>query len=162
MTWSITIWIYFLLNHPPIYIITYLLTYYPPTHPPTFYLPTYLLMSQPYFDKNVRMRLTLPKWELGSPPRLPKLQSLIAGVKTLWIKAFFISLESYRIVDVENGLIWTIWTFSTQVMAKRKARSQINNLTPDHQKSRIDPTPRRAGEVQHAVEKLLTRATSLL
>jgi len=29
---------------------------------------------------------------------------LIARVKTPCIMAFFISLESYRIVDVENGL----------------------------------------------------------
>ncbi len=28
------------------------------------------------------MRLTLPKWELGSPPRLSKVQSSIAGIKT--------------------------------------------------------------------------------
>jgi hypothetical protein len=50
------------------------------------------------------MRLTLPKWELGSPLGLPKLQSLIAGVKTPRIGALFITLESYRSVDVENGL----------------------------------------------------------
>ncbi len=30
-------------------------------------------LSQPYFEKSVRMRLTLQKWELGSPPGLPKL-----------------------------------------------------------------------------------------
>jgi len=40
------------------------------------------LLSQPYFEKSVRMRLTLPKWELGSPSGLPKLQSSITGVKT--------------------------------------------------------------------------------
>jgi hypothetical protein len=31
--------------------------------------------------ESVRMKLTLPKWELGSPLGLPKLQSSIAGVK---------------------------------------------------------------------------------
>jgi hypothetical protein len=61
-------------------------------------------VSQPYFEKSVRVRLTLPKWELGSPPGLSKLQSSIAGVKTSRIGVFFISLESYQIVDVENGL----------------------------------------------------------
>jgi len=71
------------------------------------------------------MKLTLPK--LG----LPKFQSLITGVKTPRIQVFFISLESYESVDVENGLAWAIWTSTTQVMAKRKARSQTNNLTPD-------------------------------
>jgi hypothetical protein len=61
-------------------------------------------MSQPHFEKSVRMRLTLPKRALGSPPRLTKLQSLIARVKTPCTLAFFISLESYQNVDVENGL----------------------------------------------------------
>jgi hypothetical protein len=61
-------------------------------------------MSQPYFEKSVRMRLTFPKWELGNPPGLPKLQSVIIGVKTPLIGAFFISLENYQSVDVENGL----------------------------------------------------------
>jgi hypothetical protein len=45
------------------------------------------------------MRLTLPKWGLGSPSGLPKLQSSIAGVKTPHIGAFFISLalnENYN------------------------------------------------------------------
>jgi hypothetical protein len=45
---------------------------------------------------------------------------------------FFISLENYQSVDVKNGLAWTIWTFATQVMAKRRAGSQTSNLTPDH------------------------------
>jgi hypothetical protein len=52
-------------------------------------------LSQPHFEESVRMRLTLPKWELGCPPRLPKLQSSIVGVKTPHIMAFFISLEIY-------------------------------------------------------------------
>jgi len=66
------------------------------------------------------MRLTVPKWGLGSPPGLPKLQSSIAGVKTPLIGAFFISLEIYQSVDVENGLASGIWTFVAQVMAKRR------------------------------------------
>jgi len=59
-----------------------------------------------------------PKWELGSPLRLPKLQSSIAKVKTLRIGVIFISLESYRSVDVENGFTWVIWTFAAHIMAK--------------------------------------------
>ncbi len=78
------------------------------------------------------MKLTLPKWGLGSPSKLPKFQSSIAEVKTPCIGVFFISLESYQSVDVENGLVWAIWTFAAHVMAKRKATSQTNNLTPDH------------------------------
>ncbi len=50
------------------------------------------------------MTLKLPKWGLGSPLGLPKFQSSIAGVKTLCIDVFFISLENYQSVDVENGL----------------------------------------------------------
>jgi hypothetical protein len=78
------------------------------------------------------MKLTLPKWGLGSPPGLPKLQSSIVGVKTPCIRVFFISLENYHSVDVENGLAWAIWTHAAQVMAKRKAGSQIVSSTPDH------------------------------
>jgi len=48
------------------------------------------------------------------------------------IGVFFISLESYRSVDVENELAWAIWTFVTQVMTKRRAMIQIGNLTPGH------------------------------
>jgi hypothetical protein len=54
--------------------------------------------------ESVRMKLTLPKWGLGNPSGLPKLQSSIAGVKTLRIGVFFISLESYQSLNVENGL----------------------------------------------------------
>jgi hypothetical protein len=75
---------------------------------------------------------------------------------------FLISLESYGGLDIENGLAWAIWTFAAQVMAKRKAGSQTGSLIPDHQKSRIDPMPMRAGGMWHTVGKLLTRATSLL
>jgi hypothetical protein len=78
------------------------------------------------------MKFTLPKLGLGSPPRLPKFQSSIAGVKTPRIWVIFISLESYQSVDVENGLAWAIWTFAPQVMAKRRAGSLTGNLIPDH------------------------------
>jgi hypothetical protein len=50
------------------------------------------------------MKLTLPKLGLGSPPRLPKLQSSITGAKTPCIKVFFTSLKSYQSLNVENGL----------------------------------------------------------
>jgi len=55
-----------------------------------------------------------------------------------------------------------IWTSETQVMAKRRAGSQIANLTPDHKKSGIEPIYLAAGGVPHIVGKLLTRATTLL
>jgi hypothetical protein len=50
------------------------------------------------------MTFTLPKWGLGSPPGLLKLQSSIARFKTPCLEAFFMTLESYSSVDVENGL----------------------------------------------------------
>ncbi len=89
-------------------------------------------MSQPHFWKNVRMTFTLPKWRLGSLPGLPKLQSLITGVKTPRIEVLFVSLESYRGVDVENGLTSTIWTSIAQVMVKRRVGNQTISLTPNH------------------------------
>ncbi len=59
------------------------------------------------------MKLTLPKLGLGNPQGLPKLQSSIAEVKTPRIGVFFISLESYQSLDVENGFAWAIWTSAT-------------------------------------------------
>jgi hypothetical protein len=47
-------------------------------------------------------------------------------------------------------------------MDKRKVESQINNLTPDHSNSGIDPIPLRLGNVRHTVGKLSTRTTTLL
>jgi len=41
------------------------------------------------------MTLTLPKWGLGRPPGLSKLQSSIAKVKTPRLEMFFMSWESY-------------------------------------------------------------------
>jgi hypothetical protein len=47
-------------------------------------------------------------------------------------------------------------------MVERKTGSQTGNLTPDHKKSGIDPTPVCEDEVRHTVGKLLRRAKSLL
>jgi hypothetical protein len=47
-------------------------------------------------------------------------------------------------------------------MAKRRAGSQIASLTPDQKKSGIDPIYLDADNVRYTVEKLLTRATTLL
>jgi hypothetical protein len=73
-----------------------------------------------------------PKMGTWSPSQLLKLQSSIARVKTPCIGMFFISLESYQSVDIENGLVCGIWTSIAHVMAKRKAKSQIGNLIPNH------------------------------
>ncbi len=55
-----------------------------------------------------------------------------------------------------------IWTSETEFMAKRKAGSQIANLTPDQKKSGIDPIYLATYNVQHTVEKLSKKATTLL
>ncbi len=77
-----------------------------------------------------------PKWapDFGNwnPNGLLNFQRVIAGVKTHWIEASFISLESSWNVDVWNELAWPIWTPKTQVMVKIKVGNQIDNLTPDH------------------------------
>jgi hypothetical protein len=78
------------------------------------------------------MKLTIPKLGLGSPLGFPKLQSSIPRVKTPCIGVFFISLESYLIVNVENGFAWAIWASTAQVMAKRRVGSQIGSLTSNH------------------------------
>jgi len=66
------------------------------------------------------MTLTLPKWGLGSPSRLQKLQSSITRVKTPRLEAFFISLESYQSVDVENGICMShLDIFSTSYGKKK-------------------------------------------
>jgi len=119
-------------------------------------------LSQPHFEASVRMRLTLPKVGTWSPPRLSQLQSLIAEVKTPRLEVFCILLERPWSVDVENGLAWAIWTSTAQVMVKRRAESQIDNLTSDHKKSGIDPIPMCTDRVRHTVGKLLRRAKNLL
>jgi hypothetical protein len=50
-------------------------------------------LSQPYFEGSVRLPFTLPKMGLGSPLGFLKIQSSIAGVKTLRLEVFFIPLE---------------------------------------------------------------------
>jgi len=78
------------------------------------------------------LKLTLPKLGLGSPPRLSKFQSSMVGVKTPYIGVFFISLENYWSVNVENGLARAIWTSIAQVMAKERVGSQTGSLTLNH------------------------------
>jgi hypothetical protein len=53
----------------------------------------YVVMSQPHFEASVRMRLTLPKVGIGSPPGLSQLQSLTTEGKTPFLEVFFIPLE---------------------------------------------------------------------
>jgi hypothetical protein len=114
-----------------------------------------------------------PKWtptlgvgENEVPKGLPKLQRAFWGVKTPWLVALFISMESSWSVDVQNGLALLIWTSETQVVAKRKPGSRTPGsppvLTPDQWKSRIDPKYLGAENVRHTVRKVSTRPTTLL
>jgi hypothetical protein len=75
---------------------------------------------------------------------------------------FFIPVKRPWSVDVENGLAWAILTSVAQVMVERRVGSQTGSLTPDHKKSGINLIPMCEDGVQHTVEKLLRRATSLL
>ncbi len=56
----------------------------------------------------------------------------------------------------------TIWTSAAQVMGKRRAGSQIGNLTLDHKKSGIQPNPTFSGGERHGIGKLSKKATRLL
>jgi hypothetical protein len=47
-------------------------------------------------------------------------------------------------------------------MAKRRVKSQIANLTPDHKKSGIDPIYLAIEGVRNTIGKLSMRATTLL
>jgi hypothetical protein len=71
----------------------------------------------PGVQKSVR------EWTLPLPNGFLNFQRAITMVKSHWIEMFFISLKSSWKVDVWNGLALPIWTFETQVMAKRRAGS---------------------------------------
>jgi len=78
------------------------------------------------------MTLTLPKMGTWESFGIPETSKLNCQGQTPCLEVFFISLEKYQSVDVENGLAWAICTSTAQVMGKRKARSQTGNLTPNH------------------------------
>jgi len=61
-----------------------------------------------------------------------------------------------------NGLTLLIWTSETQVIAKRRAGSQTTSLTPDQNKSGIDPIYLATENLRHTIGNLSMRATTLL
>ncbi len=126
------------------------------------YLSTRLNMSQPHFGLSVKMKLTLPKLGIWSPPGLPNVQSSTAEAKTPQIGVFLVSLERSSSVDAQKSLALVIWTSAAQVMGKRMAGSQTGSLTPDHKKSGIDLFPTSADGVRWGVGKLSKRATTLV
>jgi hypothetical protein len=89
-------------------------------------------LSQPHFGQVWGWSPTLPKLGIWSPPELLNVQSSTKRPKTPRIEVFLMSLERSWSVDIENGLALAIWTSVTEVMGKRRARSQFGNLTPDH------------------------------
>jgi hypothetical protein len=74
----------------------------------------------------------LEKVRIWSPLGLPNVHNSTTRPKTPRIEVFLVSLEKSWSVDIENGLALVIWTSVAQVMGKRRAGSQIGNLTPDH------------------------------
>jgi hypothetical protein len=91
--------------------------------------------------RSVRIKFTLPKLRLRSPPRLPKLQSSITGVKTPCIGVFFIPLEKYQSVDIENGLAWAIWHLKHRLWQKERPGVKLAVWLPNT-KSRESTWPR--------------------
>ncbi len=82
------------------------------------------------------MNLHTPKWTPTLGVEVPMdsqiFRQRLQGSKPIGMKS---SLYHWKIswnLDVQNGLAWPIWILKTQVMAKRRVRSQIVNLTPDH------------------------------
>jgi hypothetical protein len=41
-------------------------------------------------------------------------------------------LESFQSLDIENDIALSIWSCELKIMANKKVRSQIANLTLDH------------------------------
>jgi hypothetical protein len=82
-------------------------------------------VSQPHFRRSVRVKPTLPKVGSWSLSGLPKTQSSSLGVKTPRMAVFYIPLKRSWSVDVQNGLVWTIWTYAAQVMGKRRAGVEL-------------------------------------
>jgi len=103
----------------------------------------------------------LPLWEMESQWTLEISENDLRGQNSMACSVLYIigkllkrrCLKWARISHLE---------FETQVMAKRRAGSQIANLTPNQKKSGIDSIYLAADNVWHIVENLLTRATTFL
>ncbi len=67
-----------------------------------------------------------------NPNGFPNFQKMISGVKIHWIEKFFYIIGNLLKHRCLKWLAWPILVLITQVMAKRKARSQIANLILDH------------------------------
>jgi hypothetical protein len=110
-------------------------------------------------------RLILPSefpfWKLESRWTLEPSKSDCRGQNTSHWRVIYIIGKILKCRCLK-WLAWPIWTFETQVMAKRKVRNQTGSLIPNHEMSGIDPISVRAGGVWYTVGKLSMRATTLL
>ncbi len=68
-------------------------------------------------------------WESSGIPKTSEFDC--RGQNTLHWGVFHI-IEKLLMFRCRNGLAWAIWTYVAQVMAKRRAKSQIGSLTLDH------------------------------
>jgi hypothetical protein len=78
----------------------------------------------------------IPKWaltlrvEVAMDSRIFKKR--FQGSKLIRLKIPLYHWESSWKLDVYNGISWPIGVLKTQVMVKRRAKSQINDLIPNH------------------------------
>jgi hypothetical protein len=88
-------------------------------------------MSQHYFEKceDETHIFKIGTWESSETPKNSEFNC--RGQNTLHWGVFNI-IRKLSKLDVDNGLVWAIWTFVAQVMAKKKARNQTSSLIPDH------------------------------
>jgi hypothetical protein len=103
----------------------------------------------------------LPLWEMESRWTPKTSESDLKGQNSMACGVLYIigKLLKHRCLKWAFIVHSDIWNTS---YAKRRAGSQIANLTPDQKKSGIDPIYLSIDNVRHTVEKLSTRATTLL
>jgi hypothetical protein len=58
------------------------------------------------------------------------------GLKLFWIfgsnQELFIQLKKIQSVNIRSVLAFFIWSFEVQITTKRRIKSQIDSLIPDH------------------------------
>jgi hypothetical protein len=78
----------------------------------------------------------IPKWApalgIGVPRDFQIFKKWFEGPKFIRLKSFLCHWNFFKEVDVQNGLVWSIWILTTQVMVEKKADSQNVNLIPNH------------------------------
>ncbi len=119
-------------------------------------------MLQPHFEKSVKMKLTLPKWELGKSTGTPKTSKFdcrdqnTSHCGVLYIIGKLLKCRCRKWARMSHLDICST--------SYGKKKGQESNWQFDSRplKVRNRPTPVCASGVWHTVGKILTRATSLL